>query len=94
MPAPARVAADPFLTPERRRRFDAVRWRGTASPFPSLRVLLEADLRGWLPVMGVPLPEDTIQAILLEAEHAMRAYVGPDGTVAFGQSAHIVSGAA
>jgi hypothetical protein len=65
--------------------------RATAR-FPSLRILLEADLRGWLPVMGVPLPEDTIQQILREADREMAVYVGSDGTVAFDQSAHIVTG--
>jgi SAM-dependent methyltransferase len=67
--------------------------RATAR-FPSLRTLLEADLRGWLPVMGVPLPEDTIQAIVRQAERDMAAYVGPDGTLAFEQSAHIVTATA
>jgi SAM-dependent methyltransferase len=67
--------------------------RATAR-FPSLSILLEADLRGWLPVMGVPLPEDTIQHILRQAEREMAIYVGPDGTVAFDQSAHIVTGTA
>jgi len=67
--------------------------RATAR-FPSLRILLEADLRGWLPVMGVPLPEDTIQTILREADREMAIYVGRDGTVAFEQSAHIVIGTA
>lgn len=65
--------------------------RATAR-FPSLHTLLEADLRGWLPVMGVPLPEDTIQEILRHADREMAAYVGPDGAVAFDQSAHIVTG--
>jgi SAM-dependent methyltransferase len=66
--------------------------RATAR-FPTLRILLEADLRGWLPVMGVPLPEETIQQILRDADREMAEYVGPDGTVAFEQSAHIVTAA-
>jgi SAM-dependent methyltransferase len=39
------------------------RRRGTAR-FPSVRSMVEADLRGWLPVMGVVLEEDWIQRIL------------------------------
>jgi len=66
--------------------------RATAR-FPSIRVLMEADLRGWLPVMGVPLPEDTILHILGEAERELATFVDPHGTVTFEQSAHIVSGA-
>jgi SAM-dependent methyltransferase len=37
--------------------------RGTAK-FPSIRVMVEADLRGWLPVMGVVLKEDVIESVL------------------------------
>ncbi len=35
---------------------------GTAR-FPSIKTMVEADLRGWLPVMGVFLKEDQIQSI-------------------------------
>jgi SAM-dependent methyltransferase len=45
---------------------------GTAR-FPSIRSLVEADLRGWLPVMGVLLREDTIQQVLREADRELRA---------------------
>jgi ubiquinone/menaquinone biosynthesis C-methylase UbiE len=47
---------------------------GTAR-FPSIRSMAEADLRGWLPVMGVILPEEQIQRILLEAEHVFRSHL-------------------
>lgn len=45
--------------------------------------MVEADLRGWLPVMGVVLPEEQIQRILEEAEQ---------GAMAFDLPAHIVTG--
>lgn len=64
---------------------------GTAC-FPSLRTMVEADLRGWLPVMGVNLPEDQIELILAEAEQALEQYVTSDGTVQFDAPAHIVTG--
>jgi SAM-dependent methyltransferase len=64
---------------------------GTAH-FPSVRVMVEADLRGWLPVMGVFLTEEQITYILQEAEHVLKQYVNPDGTVVFDTSAHIVTG--
>lgn len=66
---------------------------GTAR-FPSLRSMIEADLRGWLPVMGVVLEEQQIQRILAEAESALREYVTPDGQVMFDSPAHIIKGAA
>jgi SAM-dependent methyltransferase len=43
---------------------------GTAQ-FPSLSVMIEADLRGWLPVMGVELTEDQIGHIVREAENVL-----------------------
>jgi len=64
---------------------------GTAR-FPSIRVMVEADLRGWLPVMGVVLDEARIQRILEEAETVLGPFVTPDGTVVFDSPAHVVSG--
>lgn len=65
--------------------------RGTAR-FPSIRTMVEADLRGWLPVMGVVLPEEQVQRILEEAERVLSRYVTASGTVEFQSPAHIVSG--
>lgn len=64
---------------------------GTAR-FPSIRTMVEADLRGWLPVMGVFLSEDQIEQILEEADRALSRYVTPGGEVEFASPAHIVSG--
>jgi hypothetical protein len=64
---------------------------GTAR-FPSVRAMVEADLRGWLPVMGVDLKEEQIQGILAEAEVALRDYVSPEGQVVFDSPAHIITG--
>ena len=64
---------------------------GTAR-FPSIRSMVEADLRGWLPVMGVVLTEEQIQHILEEAEHVLGHFVTPDGTVRFDAPAHIIAG--
>ena len=64
---------------------------GTAR-FPSVRTMLEADLRGWLPVMGVMLDEQTIEQVLSEAESALGAYVEQDGQTVFDAPAHIVTG--
>jgi SAM-dependent methyltransferase len=59
--------------------------------FPSTRDLVEAELRGWLPVMGVVLPEPEISLILAEAEKLLARYVARDGELAFSMSAHLVS---
>lgn len=64
---------------------------GTAR-FPSIRVMIEADLRGWLPVMGVTLPEQQIGQILSEAESELAPFVEQGGEVVFDSPAHIVSG--
>jgi ubiquinone/menaquinone biosynthesis C-methylase UbiE len=64
---------------------------GTAL-FPSIRTMVEADLRGWLPVMGINLSEEQISTALHEAETALAAYATSDGQVRFHLSAHIVTG--
>jgi ubiquinone/menaquinone biosynthesis C-methylase UbiE len=70
--------------------FEVTTHLGTAH-FPSIRIMVEADLRGWLPVVGVNLSEDQISHILNEAEHALRSYAAADGQVTFDSSAHIVT---
>lgn len=53
--------------------------------------MVEADLRGWLPVMGVILTEDQIGRVLLSAETALNAYASADGRVRFRLSAHLIT---
>lgn len=65
--------------------------QGTAR-FPSVRVMVEADLRGWLPVMGIHLPKDQIARILEEAEDVLGPWRLSDGAAEFVTSAHIVTG--
>jgi SAM-dependent methyltransferase len=60
--------------------------------FPSIRFMIEADLRGWLPLMGVVLTEDQIDRILQEAERVLGAYATAVGTMSFELAAHLVSG--
>lgn len=64
---------------------------GTAR-FPSIRIMVEADLRGWLPVIGVTLTEDRVARILAEAETVLSPYVKDGGEVVFDSPAHIASG--
>jgi SAM-dependent methyltransferase len=60
--------------------------------FPSIRSMVEADLRGWLPVMGVNLEEELVGAILAEAERELSDFVTSEGRAEFDAPAHIVSG--
>lgn len=63
---------------------------GTAR-FPSVRSMVEADLRGWLPVMGVVLGDDLIESILAEADAALSDFVVAGGEMVFDAPAHIVT---
>jgi SAM-dependent methyltransferase len=69
---------------------DVATQRGTAR-FPSIRTMVEADLRGWLPVIGVVLTEQEIDRVLGEAERVLGAYAAADGQVTFDLSAHLVT---
>jgi SAM-dependent methyltransferase len=64
--------------------------QGTAR-FPSTHEFVEAEVKGWLPVMGVILPEPTINRILAEAENVLARYAMPAGGLAFDVFAHVVS---
>jgi len=66
--------------------------QGTAR-FPSIRSMIEADLRVWLPLMGVDLSEAQIEAILGDAEQQLQPYVTTDGAVQFAAPGHIVTAA-
>ena len=59
--------------------------------FPSIRIMVEADLRGWLPVIGVTLTEQQITRIMEEAEASLDAYVTDDGRAIFETRAHFVT---
>jgi hypothetical protein len=56
--------------------------------------MVEADLRGWLPVMGVVLDDDLIEQILDEADQVLAEYVSDGGEMVFDAPAHIVTAAA
>ena len=60
--------------------------------FPTLRSMVEADIFGWLPLMGTPLTDDQIQRVLKDADEVLSPYVTGDGKLAFQISAHIVAG--
>ncbi|HYJ08593.1 MAG TPA: methyltransferase domain-containing protein [Polyangiaceae bacterium] len=60
--------------------------------FPSARAMLEADLRGWLPLVGIVIAEPQIEALLARAEEAFHPYVDAHGVLLCPAPAHIVSG--
>lgn len=64
--------------------------RGKAR-FPSVRSLLEADIKGFLPLAGIQLTEDQMRQIISDGEQALRPYVAPDGTLVFDTSAHVAT---
>ena len=64
--------------------------RGTAR-FPSIKTMVEADLRGWLPLVGINLPEEHIQLTIAQAERELRQFVEPGGKAVFEVSALLVS---
>lgn len=63
---------------------------GTAH-FPSLQAMIEADIRAWFPLAGVEVDERVLEAIVADAEQALRSNVRSDGTVAFAMPAHIIT---
>ncbi len=58
--------------------------------FPNLRSMVEAELRGWLPVMNVMLDEMTIKNILNEAEQALGGFVDEQNRLEFPMTAHLL----
>lgn len=68
-----------------------IRTETEMAQFPSIRTMVEADLRGWLPVMGVDLDENQISRILYEAERVLAPCLEPSGSVAFEMRAHIAT---
>lgn len=57
--------------------------------FPSIRAMVDTDLSGWLPLVGVRLDQQIIERVLTEAESVFRPYLTSEGTVRFASPAHI-----
>ncbi len=68
-----------------------IRTHNVTANFPEIRSMIEADLRGWLPVMGVVLSDELIEKILNEAETALKQFKNEDGKVSFDSPGHIVT---
>jgi ubiquinone/menaquinone biosynthesis C-methylase UbiE len=59
--------------------------------FPSTRHMVEAELRGWLPLFDIFLSEAEINAVLVESDRALSQYAQASGEAIFPTSAHIIT---
>ena len=57
--------------------------------FPSSRQMVEAELRGWLPLFDIILSENEIDGILVQSDRTLGKYSGQSGEAAFSTSAHV-----
>jgi hypothetical protein len=64
--------------------------RGTAR-FSTLRAWVQTEIKRWTRIAQVVLDEGQFEALLAEAECALRSFVTVHGTVEFAMPAHIVT---
>jgi SAM-dependent methyltransferase len=57
--------------------------------FPSSRQMVEAELRGWLPLFDIFLTDDKINEVLVESDKTLGKYAGTSGEAVFPTSAHV-----
>ncbi len=57
--------------------------------FPSSRQMVEAELRGWLPLFEIFLSENKIDEVLIESDKTLGKYAGPSGEAVFPTAAHV-----
>jgi len=71
--------------------FDAITAAAKTEParFPNSRQMVEAELRGWLPLFDIFLSEDQIDQVLVESDRKLSKYAAPSGEAVFPTSAHI-----
>lgn len=65
--------------------------RSDYARFPSPRTMVEAELRGWLPLFDIHLDETKITEVLDKADIRLAAYATPSGEAEFPTSAHILT---
>lgn len=59
--------------------------------FPSSRTMVEAELRGWLPLFDINLSEEKISDVLVKSDGKLSKYAAQSGEAVFPTSAHIVT---
>lgn len=60
--------------------------------FPDVRTLVEAEIRGWLPLFDVNLDDAQAQAVVAQCEADLAHYCTSDGEFCFPTAAWVVSG--
>jgi hypothetical protein len=60
-----------------------------SATFPSSRQMVEAELRGWLPLFDIFLSEDEIEDVLIKSDKTLGKFAAPSGEAIFSTSAHI-----
>jgi SAM-dependent methyltransferase len=101
--AAANALRAPFVMAERDELHDLLQQAGAdaievataheKAHFPSIRSLVEADLRGWLPLMGVTLGEEQVAEILTEADGALARFSTTPSAFQFEVAAHVATAA-
>jgi SAM-dependent methyltransferase len=59
--------------------------------FPSSRTMVEAELRGWLPLFDIHLSEEKIANVLIKSDSKLSKYATQTGEAVFPTSAHITT---
>ena len=59
--------------------------------FPSSRTMVEAELRGWLPLFDIHLGEAKIANVLIKSDNRLSRYASQTGEAVLPTSAHIVT---
>ncbi|MDH3747535.1 MAG: methyltransferase domain-containing protein [Gammaproteobacteria bacterium] len=59
--------------------------------FPSSRHMVEAELRGWLPLFDIFLSEAEIDDVLIESDKTLSKYANSSGEAIFPTSAHVIT---
>lgn len=65
--------------------------RAEQAKFPSSRTMVEAELRGWLPLFDINLSEEKIADVLVKSDGKLSKYAAQSGEAVFPTSAHIVT---
>lgn len=73
--------------------FDAVSYevKTEQACFPSPRTMVEAEVRGWLPLFGITLDEDKITDVLARADFKLAEFATATGEAVFPTSGYIVT---
>jgi SAM-dependent methyltransferase len=67
----------------------AVEAKTESARFPGTRTMVEAELRGWLPLFDIVLGEDEINNVLVASDQRLAKYAASDGSAIFPISASI-----